>query len=91
MDALNHQLIQCWQAFLDERGLPERPWFKNMIYAPGAYTGYGVKTLPAIRESIEEKKWKQADAGIIQAAGAIQQSAEQIEKAAQQLDALATD
>ncbi len=91
VDALNHQLIQCWQAFLDERGLPERPWFKNMIYAPGAYTGYGVKTLPSIRESIEEKKWKQADAGIIQAAGAIQQSAEQIEKAAQQLDKLSTD
>ena len=88
VDALNHQLIQCWQAFLDERGLAERPWFKNMIYAPGAYTGYGVKTLPAVRESIEQKKWKQADDGIIQVAQVLQRAAEQVETAAQQLDAL---
>ena len=91
IDQLNQSLIQCWQAFLDERGLPERPWFKNMIYAPGAYTGYGVKTLPAIRESMEEKNWKEADAGVLQVASILQQSAEQIEKAAQQLDTLATD
>ena len=88
VDALNHQLIQCWQAFLDESGLPERPWFKNMIYAPGAYTGYGVKTLPAIRESIEQKKWSQAEASIARVGRVLQKSAEQIEIAAQQLDAL---
>jgi N-acetylated-alpha-linked acidic dipeptidase len=43
-------------------GLPERTWFKNLIYAPGRYTGYGAKTLPGITEAIEEERW--ADANI---------------------------
>ena len=42
-------------------GLPERPWFKNLIYAPGRYTGYGAKTLPGITEAIEEERWADAD------------------------------
>jgi hypothetical protein len=40
--------------------LPRRPWFEHLIYAPGAYTGYGVKTIPGVREAIEQKKWKEA-------------------------------
>jgi N-acetylated-alpha-linked acidic dipeptidase len=40
-----------------EEGLPRRPWYKHMIYAPGFYTGYGVKTLPGVREAIEERQW----------------------------------
>ena len=46
--------------------LPNRPWFKHQIYAPGFYTGYGVKTLPAVRESIEQKQWKLAEEQIVQ-------------------------
>jgi len=42
-------------------GLPERPWFKNLIYAPGRYTGYGAKTLPGITEAIEEERWADAN------------------------------
>ena len=49
---------------LDE-GLPDRPWFQHQIYAPGFYTGYGVKTLPGVRESIEQKEWKLADEQIV--------------------------
>jgi N-acetylated-alpha-linked acidic dipeptidase len=41
-------------------GLPRRPWYKHQIYAPGFYTGYGVKTLPGVREAIEQKDWKEA-------------------------------
>jgi N-acetylated-alpha-linked acidic dipeptidase len=42
-------------------GLPERPWYKNLIYAPGRFTGYGAKTLPGVREAIEEHRWGDAD------------------------------
>ena len=42
-------------------GLPERSWYKNLIYAPGRYTGYGAKTLPGITEAIEEERWNDAD------------------------------
>lgn len=42
-------------------GLPRRSWFKHHIYAPGFYTGYGVKTLPGVREAIEERQWAEAD------------------------------
>jgi len=42
-------------------GLPKRPWFKHHVYAPGYYTGYGVKTLPGVREAIEQKKWSEAN------------------------------
>jgi N-acetylated-alpha-linked acidic dipeptidase len=45
---------------LYEKGLPRRPWYKHQIYAPGFYTGYGVKTLPGIREGIEEGNWSEA-------------------------------
>jgi N-acetylated-alpha-linked acidic dipeptidase len=47
-----------------EEGLPNRAWFKHFIYAPGLYTGYGVKTLPAVREAIEQRAWEQAEKGI---------------------------
>ena len=42
-------------------GLPNRPWYRNQIYAPGLYTGYDVKTLPGVRESIEQKQWNLAE------------------------------
>jgi N-acetylated-alpha-linked acidic dipeptidase len=42
-------------------GLPNRPWFKHQIYAPGFYTGYGVKTIPAVREAMEQKQWEDAE------------------------------
>jgi N-acetylated-alpha-linked acidic dipeptidase len=45
----------------NEKGLPGRDWFRHMIYAPGLLTGYGVKTLPGVREAIEQQKWTQAD------------------------------
>jgi len=42
-------------------GLPVRPWFKNLVYAPGRFTGYGAKTLPGIREAIEDERFDDAD------------------------------
>jgi N-acetylated-alpha-linked acidic dipeptidase len=54
---LNQLLYQAEQKLLDEKGLPRRPWYRHQIYAPGYYTGYGVKTLPGLREGIEESNW----------------------------------
>ena len=57
----NDKLVAVERALTLNEGLPNRPWFKHQIYAPGFYTGYGVKTLPAVRESIEQKDWKLVD------------------------------
>jgi N-acetylated-alpha-linked acidic dipeptidase len=85
---LNQKLLEAERAFLDEQGLPERPWFKNQIYAPGAYTGYGVKTIPAVRESIEQKKWSQAEQGTQTVGKVLQHEANIIEDAAKQLESM---
>src|SRR5215831_3724996 len=66
---------------INERGLPRRPWYKHEIYAPGFYTGYGAKTLPGIREAIEQHKWDEAAEQIGIAATAIDRSAAQIDRA----------
>jgi N-acetylated-alpha-linked acidic dipeptidase len=83
--ALNLQLIRSERVFLDSAGLPNRPWFQNMMYAPGFYTGYGVKTLPAVREAIEQKQWKDVDAQIVRTAAAMEREASLLKNATQTL------
>jgi len=83
---VNNDLIAVSRLFLNENGLPERPWFKNQIYAPGAYTGYGAKPIAAVREYMDEKKWKEADAQIPQVAQVIENAAAGMDKAAQDLE-----
>jgi N-acetylated-alpha-linked acidic dipeptidase len=58
--AFNHSLYKAEQQLLNENGLPRRTWYKHSVYAPGSYTGYGVKTMPGIREAIEQRNWKEA-------------------------------
>jgi N-acetylated-alpha-linked acidic dipeptidase len=82
---VNLQLIKSERVLIDPAGLPNRPWFENMIYAPGFFTGYGVKTLPAIREAIEEKQWKDVDAEITRTAAAMEREASLLKEAAQTL------
>ena len=67
-------------------GLPNRPWFKHQIYAPGFYTGYGVKTLPAVRESIEQKEWKLADEEIAKVGKVLENAGEAIQGATAELN-----
>ncbi len=57
----NTALAKVEQALLVEQGLPNRPWYKNVLSAPGMYTGYGAKTLPGIREAVERKRWDEAN------------------------------
>jgi len=59
-DAFNKSLYKAEQQLLNEMGLPRRPWYKHTLYAPGYYTGYGVKTMPGIREAIEQRNWEEA-------------------------------
>jgi N-acetylated-alpha-linked acidic dipeptidase len=56
---LDRMLAQAEAHLTDPEGLPRRPWFRHFLYAPGFYTGYGVKTLPAVREAIEEEEYEQ--------------------------------
>jgi len=61
LESLDKILFASERALTRPEGLPQRPWFKHQIYAPGLYTGYGVKTLPAVREAIEQRDWKQTN------------------------------
>ncbi len=60
-DRVNAALTVLEQSLMDPHGLPGREWYQHMIYAPGLHTGYGVKTLPGIREAIEERRWDEAN------------------------------
>jgi N-acetylated-alpha-linked acidic dipeptidase len=86
LQALNQKLMQSERKLTSADGLPRRPWFKHLIYAPGAYTGYGVKTIPGVREAIEQKKWKEADEQIARAANALQDEAALVDSAAHELE-----
>ena len=85
LDSLNAKLLQTERKLTSTDGLPGRPWYRHLIYAPGQYTGYGAKTIPGVREGIEQKKWKQADEQIVHAAAVLQDEAALIDSAAQQL------
>ncbi|QQR72527.1 MAG: M28 family peptidase [Holophagales bacterium] len=63
-------------------GLPDRPWYRNLLYAPGQYTGYGTKTLPAVREAIELRRWKEAEAEVPRLAAALERFAAALDQAA---------
>jgi N-acetylated-alpha-linked acidic dipeptidase len=84
---VNADILHVSRLFLNEKGLPERPWFKNQVYAPGAYTGYGAKPIAAVREYMDEKKWSDAEGQIPMVAGVLTQVALGIEKAATDLEA----
>jgi N-acetylated-alpha-linked acidic dipeptidase len=85
---VNQRLIAMERALMSDQGLPSRPWFKHQIYAPGLYTGYGVKTIPAVRESIEQKQWKQADEQILLVGKVLENAGERIQGAAAALEKL---
>jgi N-acetylated-alpha-linked acidic dipeptidase len=82
---VNRLLIESERKLTTPEGLPNRPWYKHQIYAPGFYTGYSVKTIPAVREAIESKEWKQADAAIVIVGQVLQDEAALISSAAAKL------
>jgi len=86
---VNHLLMESERKLTNSAGLPNRPWFKHQLYAPGFYTGYAVKTVPAVREAIEQKQWKQADEAIVVVAGVLRDEAALVSSAAAKLSAAA--
>jgi len=82
---VNKLLIESERRLTNTEGLPNRPWFKHQLYAPGFYTGYAVKTVPAVREAIELKQWKQADEAVVVVAKVLENEAALISSAAQKL------
>ncbi len=87
LTTVNRLLASAEQALTDSGGLPRRPWFRHLVYAPGAYTGYGVKTMPGIREALEARRLGEAQAQATRVAAAVTRYAHQVQRAA---DALAT-
>jgi N-acetylated-alpha-linked acidic dipeptidase len=85
---VNALLIASERKLTSDEGLPGRPWFKHMIDAPGQYTGYEAKTLPAVREAIEQKKWQDADDAIVVVSRVLQGEAALISSAAAKLAAI---
>jgi N-acetylated-alpha-linked acidic dipeptidase len=88
IDQVNQLLMQTERAYLSQAGLPGRTWFKHQLYAPGAYTGYGVKTLPAVREAIEQRKWTVADESAISVGKILENEGAAIDAATEKLKSL---
>jgi N-acetylated-alpha-linked acidic dipeptidase len=82
---VNQMMIESERALGVEAGLPGRPWFSHLIYAPGFYTGYGVKTMPGVRESIEQGHWPDADREIERVAASIRATAALVASSAEEL------
>jgi N-acetylated-alpha-linked acidic dipeptidase len=85
-ESVNRKLIECERKLTSSEGLPGRPWFKHQIYAPGFYTGYSVKTIPAVREAIEQKQWKLAEEQISKVASILEGEVAAIDAAAVELE-----
>ena len=79
--ALDQILIRTERVLTREEGLPGRPWFTHQIYAPGFYTGYGVKTIPGVREAIEQRDWPLATTQIALAADTLALFAAEVDRA----------
>lgn len=82
-DSINKKLYAAEQQLLLPEGLPRRSWYKHAVYAPGFYTGYGVKTLPGIREAIEQRAWPEAQEQIAAAAAAVNRLADYLKRIGQ--------
>ena len=66
---------------MSDAGLPGRDWYKNLIYAPGTLTGYGAKTLPGVREAIEQQRWADAERYIKLTAGVVDAYSDRLDQA----------
>jgi N-acetylated-alpha-linked acidic dipeptidase len=84
---VNALLIQSERRLTADNGLPGRPWYKHQLYAPGLYTGYGVKTMPAVREAIEQHHFAEADSAIVHLGSILRAEAALVDSAATALGA----
>ena len=85
---VNEMLIQCEHKLTTPEGLPGRFWYEHELYAPGVYTGYAAKAIPAVREGLEQKKWKEAEESAARVAKVLENEAQHISAAAAKLSAV---
>jgi N-acetylated-alpha-linked acidic dipeptidase len=90
LKTVNEQLAQTERKLTSPQGLPRRPWMRHLLYAPGRYTGYDPKTLPGVREAIEERRYAEAEAQIALVAQALTDEAAYIEQLAKELESAST-
>ena len=83
---MNAELIRSERVLLSPEGLPRRPWFKHLLYAPGVYAGYGASTLPGVREAIQQKRYPEAESEIVRVARALQDEAALVDAASAELE-----
>jgi N-acetylated-alpha-linked acidic dipeptidase len=88
LNEVNEMLIQSEHQLTTPDGLPGRFWYKHELYAPGTYTGYAAKAIPAVREALEQKKWKEAEEAAASVAGVLQSEARHISAAAAKLSVI---
>jgi len=79
---IDRALMRSERLLTRPEGLPRRPWYRHQVYAPGFYTGYGVKTLPGVREALEQRQWDEAGEQVEEAARALDRLAAELERAA---------
>jgi N-acetylated-alpha-linked acidic dipeptidase len=84
--AVNARLMQAERQLVDDAGLPKRPWYRHLLYAPGYYTGYAVKTVPGVREAIEQKEYKEAETEVARVAKALDREAALLDSVSAQLE-----
>ena len=89
LQEINGLLIQSERKLTTPEGLPGRFWYKHELYAPGAYTGYAAKAIPAVRENLEQKKWKEAEQAAARVAQVLENESALINSAAAKLSAIA--
>jgi N-acetylated-alpha-linked acidic dipeptidase len=86
---VNELLLQSERKLTSPEGLPGRFWYKHELYAPGTYTGYAAKAIPAVRENLEQKKWKEAEESAARVAKVLEDESALISAAAGKLSAVA--
>jgi N-acetylated-alpha-linked acidic dipeptidase len=91
LDSLNALLRAAEHAMAPAEGLPRRPWYRQLISAPGWYTGYAAKTLPGVREAIEAKHWDEAEVQSAALGRALAREAEMLDQASALLERAAAD
>jgi N-acetylated-alpha-linked acidic dipeptidase len=84
--SVNQLIIETERKLIRPEGLPGRSWYRHELYAPGVYTGYDVKTLPSVREAIEQRQWDEAGEQIAVVGKALEDEAQAIEAAASDLE-----
>jgi N-acetylated-alpha-linked acidic dipeptidase len=88
LERVNTRLMQSERVLLDPNGLPKREWFRHLLYAPGFYTGYAVKTMPGVREGLEQKEYATIDVEVQKLAQALQREVDLISAAALDLESM---